>query len=232
MALRRIAQTTWKKQGKSTTTRRIRRDKGQIQMTKRDSRALVWIGEQYGARLDQICRLLGNVSMNAVRHLVRRWGASGFVDTLKILAHEPAWVFLTEWGLRALLTERYRMWRPTPATIRHYAHVNWVRLRIEAQHPSGRWISERALLRHRTDRRGHCADGVLEATGKMIAVEVELTPKPVSEIEVTLITLAAEYDLVWYFVTPVTRRRVERALLQLTPVEQRIYTIIDLEEER
>jgi hypothetical protein len=218
--------------------RKVRKDKGNIQLTNRDIHVLVWIGEQYGARLDQVRLLLERVgagapkpiSQSAVIQLTRRWRRAGLVDTRKVLAHELAWVYLTEKGIRSLLDRPYRIWRPTPASVTHCAQVNWVRLALEARHPTWRWIGERALLHHRIDRHAHIADGALETPEGMIAIEVELTPKSVMAIEDTLAQLVVDYELVWYFTSSATRGRVERALTHLSTAEQGLFHLFDLAE--
>jgi hypothetical protein len=55
-------------------------------------------------------------------------------------------------------------------------------------------------------------DGVVLADGREAAVEVELTQKSRRRAEAIMRELVARYEAVWCFVTPTTRRTVERGL--------------------
>ena len=71
--------------------RKTRRDKGRIQMRRRDLNTLPWIGEQGAARLDRVQALLsreagrgakeeGWIGESATRLVVNRWELAGFVS--------------------------------------------------------------------------------------------------------------------------------------------------------
>jgi hypothetical protein len=88
----------------------------------------------------------------------------------------------------------------------HIHGVNSVRLRIEQQFPQGQWQSERSLRRlHAKESGFHIPDGEFYLQGATYAVEVELTPKSQARTAAILAQLRAQYDGVWYFVTPQTQ---------------------------
>ena len=67
--------------------------------------SLLWIGEQYAIRIDQLARLLGRsagrtLTESTTRAAVARWVRGGFAQTRKVTVREPGFVWLTTKGLR------------------------------------------------------------------------------------------------------------------------------------
>ncbi len=90
-----------------------RNDKGNVWLTGRDWRSMLWIAEQYAVRLDQVQYLLsqeagkgakepGRIGINATRLVVARWQRAGLAESKKILAFAPSWIWLTAKGLNEL----------------------------------------------------------------------------------------------------------------------------------
>jgi hypothetical protein len=216
-----------------------RRDKGKKLITARDLIVLLWIAQQYAARLDHVRELLGRMpgrggkqvspsglTLSAVLQVVDRWVTLGLVEYRRIYDGEPGWVWVTPYGLRMLHLPFARL-TPAKSTLSHLHHINRVRLEVERRHPGFQWVSER-MLRAVQPRRAegslvsHLPDAQVRAP-KLIALEVERSPKAPSELDDILSELLVTgtptgdaehpliYTTVWYFVTAHARRSVEEA---------------------
>lgn len=137
------------------TARRVRWDRGQIRWTERDIALLLWVGEQYAVRFDQLQALLGRqplgptrevgqVKTSAVRRCLERWRQARVARYASLLAGEPGWVWLTQKGLRLAGLE-YPLWEPGLSFLDHLFACNQARLWVEAYEPEAEWRSERAL---------------------------------------------------------------------------------------
>src|SRR5271166_174598 len=69
-------------------------------LRRRDLEVLAWLGEQYGARVDQLEVLLG-CGPRTVQRTVARLRAVGLVRTQRMIVGEPAWVTPTGAGIAA-----------------------------------------------------------------------------------------------------------------------------------
>ena len=121
---------------------------------------------------------------------------------------EPPWLWPTAAGIR-VCQAGFRPRTPNLALIHHVAAVNEVRLRIAQRSPHSRWTCERVLARE-LERGAHLPDAVVETGGQRHAIEVELTPKSSSRVELALAELSRRYDAVLYFTTSATRAQLER----------------------
>jgi hypothetical protein len=171
----------------------------------------MWIGEQYGARLDVLGVLLGRLggrreplSVWGVRNQVDRWRRMRLVTAERALG--ATWVTLTRAGLERAGAE-YRVWRMPAARLAHCHAVNVVRLAYEGT-PQARtrpWMCERDCWRERGQLKWHVPDGVLrdpegEATDRQVAVEVELTLKTRQEYRAEVFgNLRRGTAVIWYF---------------------------------
>ncbi len=228
---------------KPQTARRTRSDKGRITLTPRDAAILLWVGEQYAVRLDQLAQLLGRhaqrttqqagvVQLTTVRRVVHRWLTCGMVRSKYLLAGEPPWVYLTGKGLHELGLP-FRELAPIVALAAHYYWTNQVRLWVEQHYHDDRWVSERWLLKERGETdilRPTVADGEVQRSdpsGEVIsiAVEVELTVKEAGRLHSILAARADHYDGVWYFTTPATHRTLQRQLDRFDPEVQRRFRL-------
>src|SRR5437667_10191412 len=94
-------------------TRKRRSDAGRRLWTERDLFALVWMADQYAIRLDHLQVLLSQrsgrvVSLGTTCGLMARWHHAGWVETKKIRAVEPLWIWPTQQVLHQLdLPYRY-----------------------------------------------------------------------------------------------------------------------------
>jgi hypothetical protein len=178
-------------------------------LSRRDLEVLVFVGEQYAVRLDQLGVLLDRGERTPQR-VVARLRHAGLVEARPLLAGEPAWIWLTPEGRRAC-GRSFPSWQPRVGMLAHVEAVTWVRLYVQLRAPSSEWISERTLLKDRRSQSEHTPDGVvLMASGESHAIEVELTVKSKTRTERILDELSAAHDAVVYFTTPATRSSLER----------------------
>ena len=190
---------------RTRTNTKVRRDKGKKLLTKRDRIVLLWIAQQYAARLDQVQALLSRMpgkggkpisptglTLSAVLQVVARWVELGLVIYDRGAADEPGWVHLTALGLRKLGLP-YAPLTPAASSYAHLFHINRVRLELERRHPTYQWTSERTL-RAALPRRAegvtvpHLPDAQVW-TPKLVAVEVERSPKSPVELDAILTEL-------------------------------------------
>ena len=235
----------------------MRRDKGKKLIKRRDQVVLPWIAEQYAAGIDQVQELLSRMpgrggkpvsatglTMSAVLQVVDRWVELGLVEYRRIYEGEPGWIHLTSSGLRTLHLP-YTMLTPAESTLPHLYHINRVRLDMERRHPDFRWTSERTLRAAQPRREEgsvvpHLPDAQVRAP-KLVAVEVERSPKSDKELDEILTELLITgspspddgepllYTTVWYFVRPETRPSVEQARDRLPPDCQPRVKVLSLE---
>ena len=239
---------------------RQRRDKGQRLIKPRDLVVLVWIAQQYAARLDQVQALLSRMpgrggkrpspsglTLSAVLQVVDRWVALGLVEYRRIYDGEPGWVWLTPHGL-SILQLPYARLTPKASTFPHLYHINRVRLELERRYPEYRWVSERTLraAQPRRDEGAvipHLPDACVY-TPKLVAVEVERSPKSPRELDEVFTQLLiagmpqgeGEAPLVcntiWYFVSSRTRTSIEQAHSRLPESERPRIKVLSLETLR
>ena len=222
---------------------RERRDKGKKLIKPRDLIVLLWIAQQYTARLDQIRELLSRMpgrggkqasptglTLSAILQVADRWVTLGLVEYKRIYDGEPGWVWLTPYGLSVLQLPYARL-VPKASTFPHLYHINRVRLELERRHPEYRWVSERALraAQPRRDEGAavpHTPDAYVY-TPKLVTVEVERSPKSPKELDEIftelLIAGISQADgeaplvstTIWYFVSSRTRTSIEEARKRL-----------------
>src|SRR6266568_2945803 len=146
----------------NSTSRKPRSDRGP-RLTERDRKALAWIGQQYAVRLDQLQIVLarlgepgeyarkpkeeGRLTQKRTMDLVRRWEQLGLAYSGWFLHGDPAWVWLSVQGLRAVRQQigDLRRFEPTAAGLSRLLFCNQARLLVEERKPDGIWRSERQL---------------------------------------------------------------------------------------
>jgi hypothetical protein len=178
---------------------------GHETLRRRDLDVLVWLGEQYGARVNQL-EILLECGPRTVQRVIGRLCDAGLVTTRRLLIGEPTWVIPTSAGLRAA-GEGFGIWNPRIGLLAHVAAVNDVRLHVRARSPESEWIPERLLARERQPSE-HLPDGVVITDGQRVAIEVELTVKSKRRVTATLDELAGRFDAVLYFCGPGPHRQL------------------------
>jgi Replication-relaxation len=174
-------------------------------LRRRDLELVGWLGEQYGARTDQIEVLLG-CGPRTVQRALARLRDAGLIDTRRLLVGDPAWVIPTAAGLRAA-GHSFAPWRPRVGLLAHVAAVNDVRLHVQARSPQSEWIPERILARQR--RAGeHLPDALVLVDGHRVAIEVELTIKSQRRLTSILDELTRRFDTTLYFCAPGPHRQL------------------------
>ena len=165
-------------------------------LRRRDLEVLGWLGEQYGARADQLEVLMG-CGPRTVQRTVARLRAQGLVRSERMLVGERAWVTPTGAGMAAC-GAGFGVWRPRIGLLAHVAAVNDVRLHVQGRAPGTEWVPERVLAR---ERRGgeHLPDGVAITEGRRVAIEVELTVKRRERVTAIVDELVGRFDSVLYF---------------------------------
>jgi hypothetical protein len=181
-----------------------RRD-GHELLRRRDLELVGWLGEQYGARVDQLEVLLG-CGPRTVQRVIARLRDAGLITTRRLLVGEPAWVIPTSTGLRAA-GHGFGAWQPRLGLLAHVATVNDVRLHIQARSPESEWVPERLLARDRQAGE-HLPDGVVITDGRRVAIEVELTVKSQRRVTAILDELTQRFDAVLYFCAPGPHRQL------------------------
>jgi DNA-binding MarR family transcriptional regulator len=178
---------------------------GGVLLYPQDLVLLAWLAEQYGARTDQVERLLG-CSRRAAQRTVARLRRAGLLSSYRLLVGEPEWVTPTRAGLRACGCT-LKVWQPKLGQLLHAAAVNDVRLHIAERAREAQWICERTLVRER-ERGEHLPDAVVVLDEQRIALEVELTVKSPRRVRAIMAELVGRYDLVLYFCAAATHRQL------------------------
>jgi hypothetical protein len=227
-----------------------KKEQRRVQLTKRDLSVLLFIGEQYVIRFDQLQRLLGKqaglglqtpgmLSESAARVWVARMKAIKAIEQEKPYRAQPAYIWLTRAGLRLAHLD-FKPLRPATSTLNHLYWCNQARLFMEARRPGEVWVSERRLrseqaqaIRQRRGRQPETPDAHLLTQKGTIAIEIEISDKQAARLVELLRRRATEYYTVWYFCSNETQKRVESAKKELiSEIRERIqiYSLSQLSE--
>ncbi len=181
--------------------RKPRIDKGQPQWTDRDRYCMNWIGHMRAIRLDQAQRLLARhseyqtsdperLSVSRASQIIQRWVCAKYAVYRRVYVGQPGWIHLTRKGLyHAGLN--YRAEPPKDRMLDHLYHINEVRLRLEEENPSLKWISERAIQAEQEKRqRGqlleHIPDGIIVNGSELIDIEVQIARPSQHKVELVM----------------------------------------------
>jgi hypothetical protein len=228
--------TTTSTPGRHAPARQHRRaDAGRIRLTQRDIDGLILCAEHGGAPYDLLAAAM-TVTPDRLRAIVARWRRAGYAATGR-LGPGPAWCWLTPAGMAAT-GFRYPATRPALARLAHLRAVLAARLDMAASRDwqtfTPWWHSERRIRAHSAAGAPHRPDGevhwpsVAESphAGLVWAIEVELTPKPITRATAIMAALTAPdtgYSMVLYYAAPPARPVLARARQRLDPGPGRVF---------
>lgn len=182
--------------------RKVRRDKGQPQWTDRDRWLWTYIGYMRAMRFDQIRRLAaryspeeiegGVLSVSRTSEIIKRWTDEKIAIFRPIFHAQSGWCYLTRRGLRQV-GFTFRAEAPSVRSLEHLYWINEVRMHLEEEYPTMRWISERHIqaeqeLRQKGQKLKHIQDGILllkdtEDEWEEIDIEVQISKPSPGEVE-------------------------------------------------
>ena len=183
--------------------RRRRADYGSSRFWERDRELLAFVSEQYAITTEQLASLIA-IGPRRAFELRDRWRRLGWVESHQLIWRGPAFLWLTSKGTK-IAESPYRTLQPNPGRAAHLRAVTDTRLLLERELRIGAWECERSLAKRlweRQKRPPHLPDAVLETAQGRIAIEVELTLKGKSRLELILGEVARTYPEVWYFASP------------------------------
>jgi hypothetical protein len=225
----------------SPTAGRRRADADAVRLSQRDIDGLLLAGEHYGAPLDLLAAGLG-VQADRMPAIAARWRRTGYAATGR-LGPGPAWCWLTRDGMAATGLG-FPTVRPALGRLAHIRAVLAARLWLAASPAwadgQAWWQSERRLraARPAAGRDGHVPDAEVHwpsipgtrYAGQIWAIEVELTPKPITRTNRILGALlsSVRYAHVIYLTAPAARSVVARAAALVPAAEQPRVVVRDL----
>jgi hypothetical protein len=229
--------------------RKVRSDKGLVMATDRDLYCIEWIADQYGARLDQIQKLLSRfpdrekpfkdgklIAETTVKDQISRWRRAGWIEYQRVLADAPGWAWVTKKGLQMVgLDELYTARMPASARLAHIYAVNQLRIGFDGRFL---WQSERRYRSGLEGKKGKdigpIPDGLVTTKeNELVAIEVEISAKKLTDLQTKLARLVrqtamdatyhkvAAFPAVWFYVAnePI-KRLVESAIESLREDEK------------
>jgi hypothetical protein len=209
------------------------------------------VGEQYVLDFSQAQQWLGRLSpepdkmkqpgllsAERTRKIIRRWVDEGILAYKVFYYRSKGVLWLTSKGLKYAELP-YRSYEPSPSMLAHLSAVNDVRLFIAKRRPKDTWRSERELraeqnAREKDGKQPHIVDAELIGTsGKVNALEVELTIKSEKRLESIIFDLAgnARYDTIWYFLPDHIFPVVKKAVGKLPRPNQKRFVFYSLKGE-
>jgi hypothetical protein len=226
------------------------------QLTERDIDALVWIAQQYTITLDHLSILLarliepgaytwlpkeaGKITEKRAMAIVLRWERLGIVRKTWLFRGDPAWISLTNEGLRFVADQRgERPFPPFTPSIgsdqRHLYQINFTRLYIEGKRKDAQWTSERELKSEQpitTGKKPHPPDAIVTTNEHTNAIEVELSQKKSTRLDNILKELAEDqnYHTIWYFCKGRANTVIHNGIQRLTEEYQQRFLVYDLDE--
>jgi hypothetical protein len=178
-------------------------------LSESDRTLLRLVSEQRAIRVDQLARFLKRRPADLKRTL-ERLERGNYLNQGTFLVDEPAWVWIeTTTGVWAAATG-FKRYRPFIGSLLHTAAINDIRIELEREHPGGKWVCERALMRE--GRRGvPMPDGVLQfPRGRRHAIEAELSRKGPGVLREIIAGRCRRYEKVVYYCSHQTLPLVKR----------------------
>ncbi len=209
-----------------TKTVKERKDKGKVKITERDLRLIRFIAEQYAIHLEHLRRLNEilegqPIGESTARRILDRWQKAGFVESQKVYAKDPIYIWVTRKGLDLVGFEYLKATVPSETTFRHLSAITNFRLSIEEGKGSkGKFKSERLIRSEMVGaKKGealpHVPDGEVLINAVVFPIEIELSYKKLARIESIMRELLSRYKAIYYYVTDETRTGVQHALERL-----------------
>jgi hypothetical protein len=218
-----------------------RADAETIRLSQRDIDGLLLTGEHYGAPYDLLADAL-RVHQDRLPKIMGRWRRTGYAATGR-LGPGPGWCWLTRDGMTATGLA-FPASQPALGRLAHIRAVLAARLWLEAspawQLGQAWWHSERRVRADHpaAGRNDHVPDAEIHwpsiaaspYAGQVWAIEVELTPKPVTRTTRIMTGLLSplRYAQVVYLTAPAARPVVTCAVASLPPGEQVRVAVRDL----
>jgi len=190
--------------------------------------ALRLISEQACLREDQLGRFL-RLGGRDLGSFMRGLEAGRWVKRVAAFAGEPPGLWLREAGVEEAGTGLAYI-KPTSHLLLHRYAVNEVRLEVMRRWPDSCWVCERRLARDAWENGdwkagnwrggswgaavnggGTFPDAIVMLGDERYAIEVELTPKTLDELDHVVCEHAERFDRVFYFCSKGVRRLVEQS---------------------
>lgn len=200
-----------------------------MQPTERDAQIVEWLGRIGAAGVEHLMARFDMAESTAARRL-RMLIADGLVDHQVVLYKRPGVYWATRRGLHWRGLTRMQVFSVTPGGYEHVWQLANVAVALESSLPGWRAIYDREIKRLEADEGKliasvkvgasarsmlHRPDLLLVApTGRLVAVEVELTDKGPRRLEQICRgwTRARHIDHVYYLAEPRPRRTTTRAV--------------------
>ena len=221
--------------------------KNGVRLTKRDMTTMQWIVQQRVARFDTVVKLLGRqpgkgsqpvaeagkIADRNAKRIIKRWEDWELVETKKVFADEPKYIWLTSKGLWHFGDPNPRGFLPSLSELQHYHLINELRLKLEDRYGEGlNWKSERTLKREIAQLPGpeqkslHIPDGTIQAEDQEVGIEIELSQKGRQRLMEITQKLRNQYQTVWYFVNDNT----EKLITSIVGEDSDVFEVYRLED--
>lgn len=185
---------------------RVESREKRVRVTEREIQILRFINEFGFCHIQQIMKYadMRQARCYAIMKVLTRLG---LVQHKRYIHGEFGIYYVTQKG--AGMTELLPLHKISLGIYEHQLRIVDVYLKLRAQLPDVKWLSERRLQAdHYTEglgRRGHLPDGILVfPDGKQIAIEIEISMKAKQRLERILKGYSAQFVIeeVWYFCAP------------------------------
>lgn len=200
----------------------------QITVADRDAQIVAWLGRLGAASAQHVSERFG-ISVSTAYLRLRALTADGLVEHRKVLHGWPGMYTATKKGLRWQRIDRLRVFHLSPAGFEHAWQMASAAVALQRELPGWQLLSERevGLLRRQSKElvawatvggagsQYHRPDlALISPSGRVIAVEVELTPKDQRRLNTICRAWARarHVEHVYYLATDRAAQAVSRAV--------------------